>query len=84
MAITHLLTITRFAILSLGAMDESGGFCVKTVQTIGLFIDKGIILRNKLPSDLRGDNRSGIGRIRHAVSERISVQSSIREKERQT
>jgi len=34
-------------------MGESGGFRVETMQTIGLFVDKRVILGNKLPSNLR-------------------------------
>lgn len=49
----YLLTETRLPILALCTMNESGGFSVKTVQTIGLFVDKGIVLRNKLPADFR-------------------------------
>ena len=48
-------------------MNEGGGFCVEAMQTIGLFVDKGIVLGNKLPADFGGDDGGGGGggRIRH-------------------
>lgn len=55
MKYTHQLTVTRLAFLALRSMDESGSFCVETVKTIGLFVDKSVILRNKLPADFRRD-----------------------------
>jgi hypothetical protein len=50
---TYLLTVAWLAVLALSAMDESRRFSIKTVQTIGLFIDESIVLGNKLPSNLR-------------------------------
>jgi hypothetical protein len=32
-------------------MNEGGGFGVKAMQTIGLLVDKSVILRDKLPSN---------------------------------
>ena len=43
---------TRFDFLSLCAMNEGGGFGVEAMQTIGLFVDIRVILRNELPSNL--------------------------------
>jgi hypothetical protein len=63
----YLLTVAWLAILTLCAMNEGRGFCVKTMQTIGLLVDKGIVLRNKLPSNFRRNNRRG-GGIRHAMN----------------
>jgi hypothetical protein len=50
--LAHLLTVARFTVLTLRAMDEGGTFSVKTVETTGLFIDESIVLGDKLPSDL--------------------------------
>lgn len=33
-------------------MNEGGGFGVEAMQTIGLFVDIRVILRNELPSNL--------------------------------
>lgn len=66
--VAYLLTVAWLTILTLRAMNEGRGFCVETVQTIGLLVDKSIILRNKLPSDFRRDDRGG-GGIRHASGE---------------
>lgn len=35
-------------------MNKRRGFSVEAVQTIGLLVDKGVILRNELPADLGG------------------------------
>lgn len=48
---THLLAVTRFAVLPLSSMNKSRGFSVETVQTIGLLIDESVVLRNELPAD---------------------------------
>ena len=56
----NLLTVARLSILPLSTVNKSRSFCVKTMQTIGLLVNKGIILRNKLPSDFRRNNRRGI------------------------
>ena len=53
---THLLTVAWLTILSFSAMDEGGVFIIKTMQTIGVFVDEGIVLRNKLPADLGRNN----------------------------
>lgn len=50
---TYMLTKARFDFLSLVAMTESRRFCVEAMQTIGLFVNKCIVLGNKLPSDFR-------------------------------
>ena len=47
------MTEARLDILALHSMGESGGFRVEAMQTIGLFVDKSVILGNKLPSNLR-------------------------------
>jgi hypothetical protein len=65
---TDLLTMTRLPILTLSAVNKGGSFCVETVQTMGLLIDKGIVLWNKLPPNFRGNDRRGI----HAGIEEIS------------
>jgi hypothetical protein len=33
-------------------MDEGGCFSIETMETIWLFVDEGIILRNELPANL--------------------------------
>lgn len=48
----YLLAETGFEFLSLCAMNEGGGFGVEAMQTIGLFVDIRVILRNELPSNL--------------------------------
>jgi hypothetical protein len=58
------LTVARLGFLTFGAMHESGAFSVETMQTIGLLIDKGIILRNKLPSNFRRNDVAVNGRRR--------------------
>jgi len=65
-----LLTEARFAIFTLSAMNERGGFRIETMEAIGMFIYKGVVLRHKLPSNLRRNDvvmnivRRSIG-IRH-------------------
>lgn len=34
-------------------MDKCRGFSVEAVQTIGLFVNKGVVLRDELPADFR-------------------------------
>jgi hypothetical protein len=46
-----MLAKARFTLLALGTMDKGRGFCVEAMQTIGLFVNKSVILGNKLPSD---------------------------------
>ena len=39
-------------------MDESRGFIVEAVQTIGVLVDEGVVLRDELPADFgRVDSR---------------------------
>lgn len=45
------MAIARFALLAFVAVNKGGGFGVEAVETIGLFVDKGIVLGNKLPPD---------------------------------
>jgi len=45
------LTVAGLSILSFDAMDESGGFRVKTVQAIGLFVENSVIFCNELPTN---------------------------------
>jgi hypothetical protein len=52
----YLLTKRRFAILTLSAVNESGRFGVKTVQTLRLLVYIGVVLRHELPPDFRGNN----------------------------
>ena len=52
----HLLTKRRFAILTLGTVDESGRFGVKTVQTLRLLVYECVVLRHELPPDFRGND----------------------------
>ena len=49
----YLLTEARFNLLALHSMGESGAFCIEAMQTMGLFVDKVVILGNKLPPNLR-------------------------------
>ena len=42
-------------------MDESRGFIVEAVQTIGVLVDEGVILGHELPADLGGIDRRGVG-----------------------
>lgn len=69
-----MLAKARLALLALVAMDKGRGFCVETVETIGLLVDIGVELGNKLPSDFRGHDvvvdggREGRGRHLWAVS----------------
>lgn len=72
---SHLLTITWFAILSLGTMDKRRGFGVETVQAIWMLVNKGVILRNKLPSNFGRDDRCG-GGVRHAMNQ-VSLLSIV-------
>jgi hypothetical protein len=51
--VDFLLAEARLDFLTLCAMNEGRGFGVEAMQTIGMFIDKGVILRNELPSNLR-------------------------------
>jgi hypothetical protein len=52
LVVDFLLAETGFEFLSLCAMNEGGGFGVEAMQTIGLFVDIRVILRNELPSNL--------------------------------
>ena len=52
----YLLTKRWFSILTLAAVDESGRFGVKTVQTLRLLVYKCVVLRHELPPDFRGNN----------------------------
>ena len=63
-----MLAEAGLALLALCAMDKGGLFSIEAVQTIGMFVNKGIILRNKLPADfgrndvlMNGGRRRGIG-----------------------
>lgn len=44
---------TRLSIFSFSTVNECGSFGVKTMESIWLFVHKGVVLRNKLPSDFR-------------------------------
>ena len=74
-----MLAEARLALLTLCTMDKGGLFSVEAMQTIGMFVNKGIILRNKLPADfgrndvlMNGGRRRGIG---HCKLERMSAGS---------
>ena len=60
-----MLAKAGLALLTLCAMDKGGLFSVEAVQTIGMFVKKGIIiLRNKVPANdvlMNGGRRRGIG-----------------------
>jgi hypothetical protein len=49
----HQLTVARLPILSLNAVDEGGRFGVKTMQTVGLLVENGVVFCNKLPTNFR-------------------------------
>lgn len=70
---TYLLAKARFSILAFGSMDESGGFCVETVQTVGVLVDKSVVLGHKLPADL-GGNDTGASRVRVGLSAHDTIQ----------
>jgi hypothetical protein len=57
---THLLTKARFHVLSFSAMNECRVFVVETVKTMGLLVDKGVVLRHELPANF-GWNDVGVG-----------------------
>ena len=71
---TYLLTEAWFTVLALRAVDECGGLRVEAMQTIGLLVDKGIVLRDKLPADL--GRIDGGCRVGHDVSWQV-VQMSL-------
>lgn len=52
----YLLTKRRFAVLTLGAVDEGRRFGVKTVQALGLLVHIRVVLWDELPPDFRGNN----------------------------
>jgi hypothetical protein len=70
--------MARLSVLALSAVNKGGSFCVETVQTMGLLIDKGIVLRNKLPPDFRRNDRRGIG-TRHAGKELVGTRATLEE-----
>ena len=72
---THLLAKARFTILPFGTMDEGRGFCIETVQAVGVLVDKSVVLGDKLPADLRGNDAgaSRIGRVRLSAHYTIQV-----------
>ena len=59
--ITHLLAKTWLAVLTLSTVDESRGFIVEAVQTIGVLVDEGVVLRDELPADFRGIDGRVVG-----------------------
>ena len=61
--LAYLLTKARFSILAFGSVDEGRGFCIETVQAIGVLVDEGVVLGHKLPADLRGHDTGTSGRI---------------------
>lgn len=49
---TYMLAVARCAIVTLRAMDKCRLLLVEAVQAVGLFVDKSVILRHKLPTNL--------------------------------
>lgn len=73
--ITNLLTEAWLAVLSLSAVNESGGFSVKAVQTVGVLVDEGVVLGDELPADFRGiDRRVGGGHDDDATDETTDLE----------
>jgi precorrin-3B methylase len=46
----YLLTVARFAVFALSAVNERRVFRIETVQAVWLLIDESVVLWNKLPS----------------------------------
>lgn len=51
--VTYLLTVARFSILALGAVNERRGFRVEAVKAIRLLVDESVVLGNELPANFR-------------------------------
>jgi hypothetical protein len=60
--ITDLLPITRPTILTFRSMNKGRVFGVKTMESVGLFVYKGVVLGNKLPADFGRDDVGMDGR----------------------
>ena len=58
--ITHLLAKTWLAVLTLSTVNKRRCLGVEAVQTIGVLVDEGVVLRNELPADL-GRVHGGVG-----------------------
>ena len=55
-------------------MDEGRGFCVETVQAVGVLVDEGVVLGDKLPADLRRNDAGGSRRGRVGLSTHDTIQ----------
>ena len=42
-------------------MDESGGLSIEAMQTIGVLVDEGVVLRDELPADFGGIDGRVVG-----------------------
>ena len=49
--ITHLLAKTWLAVLTLSTVNKRRCLGVEAVQTIGVLVDEGVVLRNELPTN---------------------------------
>ena len=58
--ITHLLAKTWLAVLTLSTVNKRRCLGVEAVETIGVLVDEGVVLRNELPADL-GRVHGGVG-----------------------
>ncbi|KAI0676433.1 hypothetical protein C8Q78DRAFT_20238 [Trametes maxima] len=56
-----LLAETWLAILALGAVNERRRLVVEAVQTIGVLVDEGVVLRDELPAHFRGIDGRVVG-----------------------
>lgn len=54
-----MLAIARLPIFALCTVNESRCFSVEAMQTIGLLVDEGVVLRDELPANLRRVNGGG-------------------------
>ena len=55
-------------------MDEGRGFCVETVQAVGVLVDESVILGNKLPADLRRNDTGAARGSRVGLSAHDAIQ----------
>lgn len=56
---TYRLAVTWYALFTLSTVDKSRSFSVEAMQTIGIFVNKSVILRDELPADFRRIDWSG-------------------------
>lgn len=50
---SYLLAETWLAVLALSTVNERGRLVVEAVQTVGVLVDKGVVLGDELPADFR-------------------------------